>query len=170
MKLIVAVNMNNVIGRDGEIPWVIKEDLSHFYKTTVDNIVIMGRKTYESLEKPLTRRYNIVLTSEERSSENKRNLFFANNLEQVIEAVEQKWKKNPEIIAYVIGGSFVYDLFLKKDLITEIILTQVWNKEEGDTHFQLPEGWRISSHEDLCEEATIYRYKKVPNKRVRKRK
>lgn len=168
MKIIVAANILNVIGRDGEIPWFIQEDLTHFYNLTVNNIVVMGRKTFESLgNKPLPKRQNIVLTHENRSSENKKNLCFVSNYEQAIHTIDQKWKNSPKSTVYVIGGGFVYDLFLKKGDVSEIILTQVWNKEPGDTFFRIPKGWRMQSEKELCEEATVYTYKKLPLKKVK---
>lgn len=167
MKIIVATNMNNVIGSEGKIPWTVKEDLKHFYQKTVNNIVIMGRKTYESLgSKPLSKRYNIILTSQ-KDPKNKKNLFFANNLEQAVFAAEEHWRMNPHKTIYVIGGSGVYDLFLRKNYISEIILTQVWDKSEGDTFFEVPEGWKIHDNWDISEKATIYVYKnRKPSKKL----
>ena len=176
MKLIVAVNNNGVIGDKGKMPWLCKEDMRHFQKTTTNNIVIMGRNTFESLgSKPLPKRYNVILTSDTSKYKNTKNAFFASSIEQVLEVVEQRWKKFPESRAYVIGGQLVYEQFLKKkDLITEIILTQVWNDLDGDAFFELPSGWAIETQKDLCEEATLYIYRKRSIKKkkraTRKRK
>ena len=60
--LVAAVGENNVIGRDGQLPWRLKSDLQHFRQVTLNRPVIMGRKTYESIGKPLKGRTNIVLT------------------------------------------------------------------------------------------------------------
>jgi dihydrofolate reductase len=62
--LVAAIGENNVIGRDGQLPWRLKSDLKHFRELTVGKPVIMGRKTYESIGKPLKDRTNIVLTSD----------------------------------------------------------------------------------------------------------
>ena len=70
LHCIIAESKNKVIGNNGDLPWKIKEDLKNFRKLTIDSIVIMGRKTYESLPvKKLGQRINIVLT---RSGENKK--------------------------------------------------------------------------------------------------
>src|SRR5450755_409165 len=62
--LVAAIGENNVIGRDGQLPWRLKSDLKHFRELTIGKPVIMGRKTYESIGKPLKDRTNIVLTSD----------------------------------------------------------------------------------------------------------
>ena len=60
--LVAAIGENNVIGRGGQLPWRLKSDLKHFRALTIDKPVVMGRKTYESIGKPLKDRTNIVLT------------------------------------------------------------------------------------------------------------
>ena len=62
ISLIAAYDPNRVMGRQNSLPWKIKEDMAFFKEITTDNIVIMGRKTYESIGKPLPKRLNIVLT------------------------------------------------------------------------------------------------------------
>jgi dihydrofolate reductase len=62
--LVAAIGENNVIGREGQLPWRLKSDLKHFRKVTLNRPVIMGRKTFESIGKPLKDRTNIVLTSD----------------------------------------------------------------------------------------------------------
>jgi dihydrofolate reductase len=62
--LVAAIGENNVIGRDGQLPWHLKSDLKHFRELTIGKPVIMGRKTYVSIGKPLKDRTNIVLTSD----------------------------------------------------------------------------------------------------------
>jgi dihydrofolate reductase len=171
VKLIVAVNNNGVIGDKGQIPWVCKEDLRHFARTTKKHVVIMGRNTFDSLgSKPLVNRYNIVLTSTSSECKNTKNAFYANDIEQCLEAAEQRWKKYPETKAFVIGGQFVYEEFLRRDLITEILLTQVWNYAEGDTFFEIPKGWSVQDQKELCDEATLYTYKKTVKTFKRKKK
>lgn len=62
INIIAAVDENNCIGKDGKIPWHCSEDLAHFKKTTTGHAVIMGRKTFDSLDAPLPNRFNIVLS------------------------------------------------------------------------------------------------------------
>ena len=59
---VVAMDPNRLIGRDGSLPWHLPEDLAFFQKTTLGHPVLMGRKTFESIGRPLPRRHNIVLT------------------------------------------------------------------------------------------------------------
>ncbi|MBI2713549.1 MAG: dihydrofolate reductase [Rhizobiales bacterium] len=60
--LVAAIGENNVIGRDGQLPWRLKSDLAHFRKLTIDKPVVMGRKTFQSIGRALDRRTNIVIT------------------------------------------------------------------------------------------------------------
>src|ERR1700719_4544997 len=62
--LVAAIGENNVIGREGQLPWRLKSDLKHFRKVTINRPVVMGRKTYTSIGKPLKDRTSIVLTSD----------------------------------------------------------------------------------------------------------
>lgn len=70
IKMIVAVSLNGVIGLDGKIPWNYPEDMKYFRKMTLDSTIIMGRKTYESIGKPLPKRRNIIITSSNIENEN----------------------------------------------------------------------------------------------------
>ena len=77
MRLIVAFNKQGVIGVNNDLPWHLKDDLRRFQKLTKNNIVVMGRKTYESLPKrPLPNRINVVITSTPNQYENKESLYF----------------------------------------------------------------------------------------------
>lgn len=69
ISIIVAAARNGVIGKDGKIPWHIPEDMKHFKETTSGHIVIMGRKTHESIGKPLPNRAKVYLTTIDRSVE-----------------------------------------------------------------------------------------------------
>ena len=108
-ELIVACTPSGVIGNNNTIPWHIPEDLAHFRKITEGHIVIMGRKTFESLpnQKPLKKRYNIVLTSlfEDRKSMFE-NLTFTNyaKLASIIEENRNNWGNK----VFVIGGTQIY--------------------------------------------------------------
>ena len=66
--LVAAIGENNVIGRDGQLPWRLKSDLKHFRALTLDKPVIMGRKTFQSIGKALDRRSNIVITRDPKFS------------------------------------------------------------------------------------------------------
>ncbi len=124
--LIAAVDKNLAIGKDGKIPWHIKEDLQYFRKNTLNTAMIMGRSTFDSIGKPLPDRQNIVMT---RSPANREGVI------EVLDAASaiKEAKKTSSKIS-VIGGESIYKEFLplaSKLLITEINITV----EGADTFF-----------------------------------
>lgn len=124
---IIAQSKNNVIGVNGDLPWKIKEDLKHFQRVTENTIVIMGRKTYESLPvKKLKNRINIVLTSQENYYENEKDLYFC-TLNECIKLCEEK----KEYTIFVIGGEEIYKKFL--GLYQKMYVTKVNKEITGDT-------------------------------------
>lgn len=132
-EIVVACNERMVIGKDNTIPWNVKEDLAMFKTLTTGHILVMGRKTYESLPvKPLKNRYNIVLTSEPDRYESKHdNLVFTNheNLDNILNNQMKKWGER----VFVIGGSDIYKLFV--DRCDKIHITVVDTLVDGDTYF-----------------------------------
>lgn len=107
-KMILACDKDGVIGIGGGLPWRCKEDMQHFKKTTLDSVVLMGRKTFESLNyRPLPKRKNIVVTRtilEEKST----NPYFINDIEQDIETTANG------LPVWVIGGAEMYEHFFPK--------------------------------------------------------
>ena len=132
LTYVVAMAENRVIGRDGDLPWRLPADLAHFRRLTVGRPVIMGRKVYDSIGKPLPDRTNIVLT---------RNPDFAapgcvvvHSAQQALDAAGDA----PEIM--IIGGEEIYRLYLPQT--ARIELTLVHAQIEGDTFFpELPGQW-----------------------------
>lgn len=124
MKLIIiaALTKDRVIGKDGQIPWHIPEDLKRFKELTKGHAVLMGRKTYESLGKPLPHRRNVVLTSGEF-----RGVETYSSIEQVLQALKDEEK------VFVIGGGQVFAQLL--ELADELHLTIVDQNVEGDSVF-----------------------------------
>ena len=123
--LVAAVAKNRVIGRQGKIPWHIKDDLLHFKKLTTESAVIMGRKTYESIGKPLPNRTNIVMTRRPRRLKDVREVY---NKNQAL-AVALEFSKD----IYIIGGENVYREFLP--LAKKMFLTEIALEVSGDTYF-----------------------------------
>jgi dihydrofolate reductase len=139
----VAVAENNVIGKNGDIPWNIPEDLKHFKELTMGNPVIMGRKTYESLPKrPLKGRLNIVLTR--REDYIPEGAIVKHSLKEAIEYCKEKGYEK----IFIAGGHSVYKQALH--LTDRIELTWVHERPEGDTHF--PEidfsKWKVIKREE----------------------
>ncbi|MFA6468136.1 MAG: dihydrofolate reductase [Bacteroidota bacterium] len=126
MKLILIAALNNrrVIGRQGSIPWQLPEDLQRFKELTSHHVVLMGRKTFESIGKILPDRRNIVLTHRATLSD---------DVEQYHSLKEALQHLAAEEKVFVIGGEDVYRQTI--DHADELHLTIVDNDEEGDAHF-----------------------------------
>jgi len=146
LHCIIAESKNNVIGINGDLPWKIKEDLKNFRKLTIDSIVIMGRKTYESLPvKKLDQRINVVLT---RSGENKKiddELYFC-DIEECVKICEEHEDRK----IFVIGGSEIYTMFL--DDYKKIYMTKIDKELEGDTYNPITDEY-LEQNYDLIEES-----------------
>jgi len=128
--LIAAVSENSVIGKDGDVPWKIPEDMKHFKQKTMDHPVIMGRKTYQSLPedyRPLPGRTNIVLTRSGFEADDES----AEIVNSLGEAYEEAGKLDDK--AFVIGGGSVYEAALED--ADRMILTEVHREVDGDTFF-----------------------------------
>ena len=139
LSLIAAMANQRVIGRDNTLPWRLPEDLQHFKRTTLGKPVIMGRKTWESLGRPLPGRRNIVV------SRNPDYLPVGGELVSSLEAAMAATADVDE--AFVIGGADLYRQALP--LAQRIYLTEIAGDYAGDAHF--PEfaaaDWREVSRE-----------------------
>lgn len=156
MKLIIisAISRNNVIGRsNGEMPWHIKEEFQHFKQTTLGFPVIMGRKTFETLGKPLKNRENIIVTRNENFNISFEETKIFHSLKDSINYCESKNYNK----AFIIGGGEIYKQSLP--LADEMILSFMKFEAEGDVHFPNfdKEKWEITSTEDR-EQFEIVRY------------
>ena len=119
LNLIVAKSKDNIIGVDyGRLPWKLKNDLIRFKSITTGNIVIMGRKTFDSIGHPLQRRENIVITTDNTYSKIPGIITF-NDIEQVKEYID----KNIDKEIFIIGGGIIYEIFLP--FVQKIYLTEV---------------------------------------------
>jgi dihydrofolate reductase len=171
VKAIAAMSLNRVIGRDNQIPWHLPEDFKWFKKLTTGHFVLMGRKTFESLGRPLPNRTNIVVTRPPRRL--KHSPQFADTFGS---ARVGKWqarlgqpyqlgferfterdlwlvrdprklaaafeKARPSRELFVIGGAQIYSLLL--DRCTDLYLTVVQREVEGDAHFpEFEDRWQF---------------------------
>ncbi len=127
ISLIVAMAQNRVIGRDNQLPWRLSADLQHFKALTMGKPVIMGRKTWESLGRPLPGRTNIVITRD--VGYQAEGCVVVHSVEQALEVVAGSDE------AMVIGGANLYRQLL--DRADRLYLTLVRADVEGDT--RLPE-------------------------------
>ncbi len=111
MILICAHDQNNIIGYDNTIPWKISDDLKRFRKLTLNHIVIMGRKTFQSISKPLSGRINIVITREPDKMTYFKDVYYT-TLEGLDVLLKQIYHKDKNI--FLIGGSEIYKQLIDK--------------------------------------------------------
>jgi dihydrofolate reductase len=126
--LIVAMSEEGTIGDKGKIPWHIREDLQRFKRLTMGHPIIMGRKTYESIGKPLPGRTNIVLTQNPTFTAPAEVRTFTT----LDAALEHCRAQNVESV-FIIGGSKIYQLALP--LADKLFVTEVHQRINGDTKF-----------------------------------
>ncbi len=147
ITIIVAASENSVIGYKNALPWHISEDLKNFKKITINHSVIMGRKTYESIGKPLKDRRNIVI------SRSKSLLIdgveVVNSLDKAISIVDD----SSEI--FIIGGEQIYTISLP--LATHLYITKVNGHYKGDAFFPdfIQKEWKEIAREDLISESNL---------------
>lgn len=128
LSLIVATAQNNVIGGDNKLLWHIPEDLKRFKSITSGNVIIMGRKTFESLPGVLPNRKHIVITRDKNYTVDNPNVEVIHNFEQVINI----FKNSPDE-AFIIGGGQIYNEVIHT--VDKIYLTKVLKNFQGDTVF-----------------------------------
>lgn len=135
MKLIiiVAINKKRVIGKDGQIPWHIPEDLQRFKQLTTNHTVLMGRKTFESIDKPLPNRGNVVISKNQNLFKSLR-LGKIDNTLKIFPSIESALSnlQNEEKV-FVIGGGEIFRQTIER--ADELLLTLVENDEEGEVFF-----------------------------------
>lgn len=148
IKIIAAISKNRVLGDDNKLIWSLPNDLKRFKKLTTNNTVVMGRKTYESIGRPLPNRRNIVITRDEN--------YHNDNIEVVNSIKEALLLCNND--CFIIGGGQIYKQTL--DLADKIYLTVVDEEFEGDTFFpELGKDWfKISKIDNEINENHNYKY------------
>lgn len=149
INIIAAITDNNALGKDNKLLFRLKKDMTHFKNITTDNVVIMGRKTYESLGKTLPNRVNIVLS---RNMESNEDFYTFDSIEKAIE-----WSKEnyPQKEIFIIGGASVYDKALKDDIVDKLYMTKIKQTvEDADAFFpeiDYKRKWSITSVERFFE-------------------
>ena len=160
INVIVAKASNNVIGAKNELIWHLPNDLKHFKNLTSGHPIIMGRKTFESLGRPLPNRTNIVITRDKNwQGENVEKEF---SLEKAIESAK---KINEDI--YIIGGGNIYKQAM--EFADVLYITEVHHEFEGDTYFPEidEEIWEEVDRENFMkDEKHTYAYSYVTYKRI----
>jgi dihydrofolate reductase len=130
LTAIVAMSPDRVIGRGGALPWHLPEDLAFFKRTTSGHPVVMGRKTFESIGRPLPKRRNIVMT---------RDKTWSSPGAEVIHRPEDLGKlPGLGTSAFIIGGAEVYAAFLP--VLDDLLVSHVFAEHDGETRFPEFEG------------------------------
>ena len=127
VSFIVAKSENNVIGIGNKLPWHLKDDLQNFKKITMGHHILMGRKTFESIGKPLPGRMSLVVSGESRPNSDQ--VFWFNSIFRAIKQAE----RNGETELFIIGGEKVFKSALS--LCDRIYLTEVKATLNGDAFF-----------------------------------
>lgn len=143
ISLIAAISENSCIGKNGELPWHIPEDLAHFKELTLNHSVIMGRKTWESLPerfRPLPNRTNIVITRQAN--------YVVPSGVLVYGSLSEMLQHHQHDELFIIGGAEIYAQSLP--LGQKLYITHVHQTVDGDTFFPLidPSRWKESARED----------------------
>ena len=156
LSVIVAMAQNRVIGLNNQMPWHLPADLAWFKKNTLNKPVIMGRKTFESIGRPLPNRHNIVISRQIESIDNK--ISNVSWVKSIDEAISFAQKQQPDEV-FIIGGGNIYKQVLP--LIDRLYLTHIDAELQGDTYFPdyLPEQWQVIYQEDhQADEKNSYPY------------
>lgn len=128
---VVAMSNNRVIGVNNDLPWSLKDDLAHFKEYTTEKIIVMGRKTFESIGRPLPNRVNYVISS---TLEDVEGVSIFTNLEDAIEAAKAyNLDKNIANEVAIIGGGYLF-----RDSIhsfNKLVLTRVNCSIDGDVYY-----------------------------------
>lgn len=127
ISIIVAVSLNHVIGVDNQLPWHLPADLQYFKSLTLDHTIIMGRKTFESIGRPLPKRENMVITRD--PDYVLENVVVMNSIEKAIEYCKNKEQEE----VFIIGGDTIYKQTLA--LADQLYITKVDTLIENGTAF-----------------------------------
>lgn len=139
LSLVLAMASNGVIGRGGDLPWHLPKDLKHFKRLTLDHPILMGRKTWDSIGRPLPRRRSLVLSRDPELAIEGAEVFGA--LNDVLEALQGQR-------IFVIGGAALFETTLP--MATDLHLTRVHADIDGDVRLGSLnlDGWRRLSAEN----------------------
>lgn len=153
ISLIWAMDENQLIGNGAELPWRIPAELQYFKKTTMGHPIAMGRKTFESIGRPLPGRENIIITRNRQFSEKGCTVFYS--LTEFI-----NYAKNYEGEIFVIGGAEIYKELLHT--AHRLYITKIYHSFKGDTYFpqfSLDDWILISEEHGLTNKENPYNYK-----------
>jgi len=145
ITLVAAIASNNVIGKENSLPWNIPEDLKRFKQMTSGHTILMGRKTFDSIGRPLPNRQNIVMTKDENFEQE--GIKVINDFDEALELIKES---NEDV--FVIGGSKIYELF--EPVANSLAITRILKDFEGDAFFPDINWdlWQIEKEEKFFDE------------------
>ena len=146
LSIIVAKAKNNIIGKDNKMIWHLPEDLKHFKELTTGHTIIMGRKTFESLGKPLPNRKHIIFSQNPDFKVEDENVEVVHSLLQIQDLIEEKEE------AFVIGGAMIYNFLMP--YVKKMYVTEIEKDFDGDTFFPRIDNniWKETSREKGIED------------------
>ncbi|WP_119344603.1 dihydrofolate reductase [Facilibium subflavum] len=127
LSIIVAYDQHHGIGLKNTLPWKLSDDLKNFKKITENNYIVMGRKTFDSIGRPLPKRKNIILTKKQDYHQDK--CIILHSIEQVLTLAKEK----PHYEIFIIGGAEIYQQFLP--FVDRLYITKVNAVQPADTFF-----------------------------------
>jgi dihydrofolate reductase len=156
IALVVALSRNGVIGADNALPWHLPGDLKHFKSVTLGKPVVMGRRTFESIGRPLPGRHNIVVTRN-RGFAPSNGVAVAHSLDDALAQAQHSARLSGSAEVVVIGGAEIYRQALP--LAELVYLTRVDLMVEGDAFFAdlAPDEWLCEHSEERSDEGIRYR-------------
>jgi len=162
VSMIVAVGDNNVIGLNNKLLWHLPEDLKFFKRVTIGHPVIMGRKTFDSLGKPLSGRVNVVVTRQQD---------YLMDVVEVVHSLPEALKVAQVVTddeVFIIGGGDIYREAM--EFANTIYLTRVYGNFDGDTFFPSVDNrlWKVAEQEDHdADDKNIYPYSFIKYERIK---
>lgn len=163
ISFLFAMDKNWLIGKDNKLPWHLPNDLKYFKETTMNKKIVMGRKTFESIGRPLPGRETIVLTKNEKFSCEGCLVFHS------INEFLQFAQNNKEEEMFVIGGAKIFEALLP--FADRLYVTEIEGEFEGDTYFPKIDfsEWKLISQKDgVVDEKNVYPHRFLVYERDRK--
>ncbi len=141
LSIVVAKAKNNIIGKEDKLVWHLPADLQHFKELTTGHVIIMGRKTFESLGKVLPNRKHIVFSQNPDFKVKDENVQVVHSMLEIQEYIENEEEN------FVIGGAMIYNLLMPH--VTKMYVTEIEEEFEGDCFFPRinPEIWKEITRE-----------------------
>ena len=158
ITIIAAIGLNNELGKDNDLIWHLPADLRRFKKVTSGHTIVMVRKTFESIGKPLPNRRSILITRN--TSYHKDGCEIVHSLEDAIKLIQDQEH------AFIIGGAQIYKEAIDKKLVDQLDITKVHQNFDADVFFPSidPTSWKEVSEETfLPDEKNQYKYSFLRN-------